>query len=155
MCEIAYGVADRGLGAAGGEETAGDHLVEQGGGLGLGIQQCCDSRPMVVKVLAEDSPCPVRFAALRRRMPGVSQKMLSQTLRGLVADGLVTRHVEPTVPPQVHYGLTELGQSLELVLAAMRDWAETHMPAISAHRMAGVGPEDAVVEGHGSGRTDM
>ncbi|MGW6331721.1 winged helix-turn-helix transcriptional regulator [Nocardia rhamnosiphila] len=110
---------------------------------------------MVVKVLAEDSPRPVRFAALRRRMPGVSQKMLSQTLRGLVADGLVTRHVESTVLPQVHYGLTELGQSLELVLAAMRDWAETHMPAISAHRMASVRSGDPVAEGHGSGRTYM
>jgi DNA-binding HxlR family transcriptional regulator len=87
-------------------------------------------------------------------MPGISQKMLSHTLRGLVADGLVTRHVESTVPPQVHYGLTELGQSLELVLAAMRDWAETHMPAISAHRAAGVGPEDSVADGHEPGRTE-
>ncbi|NUP25723.1 MAG: helix-turn-helix transcriptional regulator [Nocardia sp.] len=93
---------------------------------------------MVVKVLAEDSPGTVRFAALRKRMPGVSQKMLSQTLQALVADGLVTRHVETTVPPQVHYGLTELGLSLELRLAGLRDWAETHMPEISAHRAAGV-----------------
>ncbi len=91
---------------------------------------------MVVKVLAEDSPRTVRFAALRKRMPGVSQKMLSQTLQALVADGLVTRHVETTVPPQVHYGLTALGLSLESRLAALRDWAETHMPEISAHRAA-------------------
>lgn len=108
---------------------------------------------MVVKVLAEDSPHTVRFAALRRRMPGVSQKMLSQTLQGLVADGLVTRHVETTVPPQVHYGLTELGQSLELVLAVMRDWAEKHMPEIGAHRAAGGGPVSPAAEGRGPGRT--
>lgn len=73
----------------------------------------------------------------------------------LVADGLVTRHVESLVPPQVHYGPTELGQSLELLLAAMRDWAETYMPVISAHRAAGTGPEDSVADGHGPGPTDM
>lgn len=93
---------------------------------------------MAVTVLSAESPGTVRFGELRRRMPGVSQKMLSQTLQGLVADGLVTRHVEATIPPQVHYGLTELGRSLELRLAALRDWAETHMPEIAAYR-AGTG----------------
>ncbi|GAA5060086.1 winged helix-turn-helix transcriptional regulator [Nocardia callitridis] len=85
---------------------------------------------MVVKVLAEAAPQEVRFAELRRRIPGVSQKMLSVTLHGLVADGLVARRVEPTVPPRVHYGLTELGVSLEVPLAALREWAEVHMPRI-------------------------
>ncbi|WP_416561998.1 winged helix-turn-helix transcriptional regulator [Nocardia testacea] len=78
-----------------------------------------------------------------------------ETLQGLVADGLVTRHVETTVPPRVHYGLTELGQSLELVLAVMRDWAETHMPEIGAHRAAGGEPESPAAEGDGPGRTGM
>lgn len=85
---------------------------------------------MVVKVLAEAGPHEVRFAELRRRVPGVSQKMLSVTLRSLVRDGLAARRVEPTVPPQVHYRLTELGRSLEVPLAALRDWAEHHMPEI-------------------------
>ncbi|AHH19082.1 putative transcriptional regulator, HxlR family [Nocardia nova SH22a] len=91
---------------------------------------------MTIEVLARSRPDEVRFADLRRAMPGVSQKMLSQTLRGLVADGLVTRRVEATVPPRVHYGLTELGVSLEVPLGALRKWAETHMAEIDDHRAA-------------------
>ncbi|MFF9897979.1 winged helix-turn-helix transcriptional regulator [Streptomyces longispororuber] len=85
---------------------------------------------MAVKVLAEAAPGEVRFADLRRRMPGISQKMLSVTLRSLVRDGLVARRVETTVPPAVHYRLTDLGRSLEVPLAALRAWAEEHMPLI-------------------------
>ncbi|MGW0686295.1 winged helix-turn-helix transcriptional regulator [Streptomyces sp. NPDC002754] len=85
---------------------------------------------MVVKVLAEQAPGELRFAELRRRAPGISQKMLSVTLQSLARDGLVARRVEPTVPPAVHYRLTELGLSLEQPLAALRVWAETHMPEI-------------------------
>jgi DNA-binding HxlR family transcriptional regulator len=85
---------------------------------------------MTVKVLAEEAPGELRFAELRRRIPGISQKMLSVTLRGLARDGLVARRVEPTVPPAVHYRLTDLGRSLERPLAALRDWAETHMREI-------------------------
>lgn len=89
---------------------------------------------MAIKVLAEAGPDEVRFAELRRRMPGISQKMLSQTLRSLQADGLVTRRVEPTVPPRVHYGLTDLGRSLELPLSGLRDWAEEHIAEIEDNR---------------------
>jgi DNA-binding HxlR family transcriptional regulator len=85
---------------------------------------------MAVKVLADAGPDEVRFAELQRRMPGVSQKMLSVTLRNLTRDGLVARRVEPTVPPKVHYRLTGLGRSLEVPLAALRTWAEENMPAI-------------------------
>lgn len=85
---------------------------------------------MAVKVLAEAEPDEVRFAELRRRMPGVSQKMLSTTLRGMARDGLVARRAEPTVPPRVHYRLTALGLSLEGPLAAVRAWAEEHMAEI-------------------------
>ncbi|MFH8337289.1 winged helix-turn-helix transcriptional regulator [Streptomyces sp. AM6-12] len=85
---------------------------------------------MAVKVLAEEAPDELRFAELRRRIPGISQKMLSVTLRSLVRDGLVARRVEPTVPPAVHYRLTGLGLSLEEPLSALRVWAETHMPEI-------------------------
>ncbi len=85
---------------------------------------------MVVKLLAEAAPGEVRFAELQRRMPGVSQKMLSVTLRNLTRDGLVARRVEPTVPPRVHYRITDLGLSLEVPLAALRAWAEEHMAEI-------------------------
>ncbi|WP_086006422.1 winged helix-turn-helix transcriptional regulator [Nocardia araoensis] len=89
---------------------------------------------MVVKLLAEATPGEVRFAELQRRMPGVSQKMLSVTLRNLTGDGLVARRVEPTVPPSVYYRLTELGLSLEVPLAALRAWAEEHMAEIDRGR---------------------
>ncbi|MEO6087873.1 MAG: helix-turn-helix domain-containing protein [Umezawaea sp.] len=85
---------------------------------------------MAVKVLAEAEPDEVRFADLRRRIPGISQKMLSVTLQSLVRDGLVARRVEPAVPVRVHYRLTPLGLSLEVPLAALRDWAEEHMAEI-------------------------
>nr|WP_030379871.1 MULTISPECIES: helix-turn-helix domain-containing protein [unclassified Streptomyces] len=98
---------------------------------------------MAVKVLAEEAPGELRFAELRRRIPGISQKMLSTTLRSLVRDGLVARRVEPTVPPAVHYRLTGLGLSLEGPLAALRGWAETHMAEIGRNnRLAdGVGAD--------------
>ncbi|WP_327596117.1 helix-turn-helix domain-containing protein [Streptomyces chartreusis] len=85
---------------------------------------------MAVKVLAQEAPGELRFAELKRRIPGISQKMLSVTLQSLVRDGLVARRVEPTVPPAVHYQLTGLGLSLEGPLSALRVWAETHMPEI-------------------------
>ena len=69
-------------------------------------------------------------------MPGVSQKMLSVTLRDLTRDGLIARRVEPTVPPRVHYRLTELGSSLEVPLSALRTWAQDHMAEIDAARHA-------------------
>ncbi|MFJ6071702.1 winged helix-turn-helix transcriptional regulator [Streptomyces sp. NPDC093065] len=85
---------------------------------------------MAVKVLAEASPEEVRFAELQRRMAGISQKMLSVTLQSLTRDGLVDRRVEATVPPRVHYRLTPLGLTLEEPLAALREWAEAHMPEV-------------------------
>lgn len=97
---------------------------------------------MAVKVLAEASPGEVRFADLRRRIPGISQKMLSVTLQSLSADGLVARRVETTVPPSVHYSLTDLGVSLNEALAVMREWAEKHMPEVddANHANAAVRP---------------
>jgi DNA-binding HxlR family transcriptional regulator len=85
---------------------------------------------MIVKVLSEAEPAELGFAELERRVPGISHKMLSQTLRSLAADGLVDRRVEASIPPRVHYRLTDLGRSLDEPLAALRDWAEKHMPDI-------------------------
>jgi len=77
---------------------------------------------------------PVRFGALRRRIEGVTQKMLTQTLRELERDGLVERSVYPTVPPAVEYALTELGRGVAGPLAAIRDWSEGHLDEIRAAR---------------------
>ncbi|WP_328654160.1 helix-turn-helix transcriptional regulator [Micromonospora sp. NBC_00330] len=89
---------------------------------------------MLIKVLADVHPGELGFAELRRRTPGVSHKMLSQTLQSLRRDGLVTRRVEPTVPPRVYYALTDLGVSLDAPLAAVRAWAEHHMAAVGRAR---------------------
>ncbi|AHI01989.1 helix-turn-helix domain-containing protein [Kutzneria viridogrisea] len=88
---------------------------------------------MIVKLLAE-SAGELRFAELRRAARGISQKMLAQTLHGLERDGLVARRVEPSVPPAVHYSLTELGRSLVAPLNVVREWAEANMAAIDSAR---------------------
>ena len=71
-----------------------------------------------------------RFNALRREIGGVSQKMLSQTLRSLERDGLVTRTVDPAPPVAVTYAITPLARGLLSGLQQMIDWAETQMPAV-------------------------
>ncbi|MBN2623365.1 MAG: helix-turn-helix transcriptional regulator [Acidimicrobiales bacterium] len=77
---------------------------------------------------------PLRYSELSRRLAGVSQKMLTQTLRSLERDGLVTRTVTPTVPVTVHYELTELGSSLQELMWGVKDWAEAHMDEVLANR---------------------
>jgi len=73
---------------------------------------------------------PQRYSQLARTIAGVSQKMLTQTLRSLERDGLVTRTVTPTVPVTVTYELTDLGRSLLVVFAELKGWAEAHMGAV-------------------------
>jgi DNA-binding HxlR family transcriptional regulator len=73
-----------------------------------------------------------RFNELQRGIEGISQRMLTRTLRGLEHDGLVSRTVYPTVPPSVEYRLTPLGQSLLTPLSALADWAVEHAGEISA-----------------------
>nr|WP_157408180.1 helix-turn-helix domain-containing protein [Actinoplanes sp. N902-109] len=68
-----------------------------------------------------------RYTELAQRIPGVSPKMLTQTLRGLERDGLVTRTVHAVVPPRVDYALTTLGRSLLGLCEALTQWAETHI----------------------------
>lgn len=77
---------------------------------------------------------PLRFGELRRAVPDISQRMLTQTLRDLQRDGLISRHVFPTQPPSVEYRLTEVGQSLLEPLAALVRWAETYHAAIRGAR---------------------
>ena len=78
----------------------------------------------------------LRFNALKRRIEGVSQKMLSQTLRSLERDGLVSRTVVATVPVTVTYAITPLGRGLIGSLRSMIDWAETHMPDVAGAQRA-------------------
>ncbi len=81
-------------------------------------------------------PRPLRYSELARRLAGVSQKMLTQTLRSLERDGLVTRTVTPTVPVTVTYELTDLGESLRDAVRPIKAWAETRMDDVLAHRAA-------------------
>ncbi|MCW2736570.1 helix-turn-helix domain-containing protein [Nocardioides sp.] len=85
---------------------------------------------------------PLRFSALRARIGGVAPKVLTQTLRAMERDGLLTRTVHAQVPPRVDYELTPLGASLTGPIATLTDWAETHLSAILASR----GDYDAAAE---------
>lgn len=88
---------------------------------------------LVLAALAEG---PRRYSDLSRDIAGVSQKMLTQTLRALERDGLVSRKVTPTVPVRVDYELTELGRSLLTVVRGVKQWAESHIPQVHAAREA-------------------
>src|SRR5579872_535225 len=82
---------------------------------------------LVVQIL---SGGPKRFSELKREILGISQRMLTLTLRGLERDGLVTRTVTPTIPPRVDYELTELGHSLRGPVCALAGWATANIAAI-------------------------
>lgn len=86
---------------------------------------------LVIMLLSER---PWRFNELKRAIEGMSQRMLTLTLRGLERDGLVTRTVYPTVPPSVEYALTPLGQSLRGPIVALGTWAQANNEQIDASR---------------------
>jgi DNA-binding HxlR family transcriptional regulator len=77
---------------------------------------------------------PLRFSELKRRVRGISQRMLTETLRGLERDGVLLRTVYPTIPPKVEYTLTELGLSLVGPIQALVVWALDHRPEIVTAR---------------------
>jgi DNA-binding HxlR family transcriptional regulator len=77
-----------------------------------------------------------RFNELHRGIETISQRMLTRTLRGLAADGLVHREVFPTVPPSVEYSLTPLGRTLLVPLSALADWVVQHRAEIAAARQS-------------------
>ncbi len=91
-----------------------------------------DKWTMLVLVALADGPR--RFSALGRSLPDISKRMLTQTLRDLERDGLATRHVFPTKPPQVEYRLSPLGRSMLAPLAGLVAWAEQSFPAIRQAR---------------------
>jgi DNA-binding HxlR family transcriptional regulator len=78
---------------------------------------------------------PLRFSELKRSIEGISQRMLTLTLRGLERDGLVTRTVYPTIPPQVEYALTDLGRTLLKPVRAIQTWAHEHRTEITQARV--------------------
>ncbi|MBR0983418.1 winged helix-turn-helix transcriptional regulator [Bradyrhizobium liaoningense] len=77
---------------------------------------------------------PKRFNELKRMINGISQRMLTLTLRGLERDGLVTRTIFPTIPPRVDYELTDLGRGLQQPVKALGQWAIDHLMQIEAAR---------------------
>ena len=84
---------------------------------------------MIVMMLARG---PLRFSELKRAIDGISQRMLTLSLRGLERDGLLTRTVTPSIPPRVDYELTELGIGLREPVKALGDWAIEHIACIRA-----------------------
>ena len=90
----------------------------------------------VTLILTALADAPRRYSELARAIAGVSQKMLTQTLRMLERDGLVTRTITASVPVRVDYQLTPLGRTLLPVVRAIKDWSETHISEVHAARIA-------------------
>ncbi len=87
-----------------------------------------------VMVLAELSPGPRRFRQMERALPGISQRMLTLTVRRLERDGLVGRTVGPESPPSVTYALTDRGRDFAALVKGLVDWARVHREPIEASR---------------------
>ncbi|ADH88640.1 transcriptional regulator, HxlR family [Ancylobacter novellus DSM 506] len=94
------------------------------------LDRIADKWAVLILDRLEDGP--VRFNAIRREIKGISQKVLSQTLKKLERDGLITRTVYPTVPVTVEYALTPLGRTLTETVSALAHWAEHNMDAVLA-----------------------
>jgi DNA-binding HxlR family transcriptional regulator len=92
---------------------------------------------LVVAVL-EDGP--LRYTDLQRQIPGISQRMLTHTLRQLHEDGLITRTAYAEVPPRVEYALAPLGRGLHKIVKQLIDWAADHHDEIRAHRATAATP---------------
>jgi DNA-binding HxlR family transcriptional regulator len=108
------------------------------------LRQSCESRQALDRI-ADKWTClivyalldgPRRHGELKRMIEGISQKMLTQTLRSMETDGLVERTVIGVIPPHVEYGLTPLGQTLSDPLVAICQWAMDHLPELQAARQA-------------------
>lgn len=89
---------------------------------------------LVMYVLNNNSSSPMRFSELRKRIPDISQKMLTSTLRTLECDGYISREVFAEVPPRVEYSLTERALSLIPIIDALIGWATDNMAAILKDR---------------------
>jgi DNA-binding HxlR family transcriptional regulator len=92
------------------------------------LNRIADKWTVLVVILLQDGT--KRFSHLQREIDGISQKMLTQTLRNLERDGLVSRTVYATVPPKVEYTLTQLGHTLKDMLFAIKAWSEANIEAV-------------------------
>jgi len=110
------------------------HVTESCKAVSQVLARVGDKWSVLVVMTLKDGP--KRFSEIRRAMDGVSQRMLTLTLRGLERDGLVTRTVTPTIPPRVDYELTDLGRSLQAPVVALGQWAFENIPQIDAARAA-------------------
>ena len=108
------------------------HLGSDCRGVADVLSRVGDKWSVLVIMLLGDRPR--RFNELKRMIGGISQRMLTLTLRGLERDGLVTRTVFPTVPPRVDYELTDLGRGLSEPVKALGAWAHAHQPDIQTAR---------------------
>jgi DNA-binding HxlR family transcriptional regulator len=96
------------------------------------LSRIAEKWSMLVVMLLRDGPR--RFNDIKRNTAGISQQMLTRTLRGLERDGVVTRTIFPTSPPQVEYRLTELGRSMSEPVLVFGRWVQDHLPQIDAAR---------------------
>jgi len=108
------------------------HLGSDCRGVATVLSRVGDKWSVLVIMLLGDRPR--RFNELKRMIGGISQRMLTLTLRGLERDGLVIRTVFPTVPPRVDYELTDLGRGLSQPVRALGEWAHRHQPDIETAR---------------------
>src|SRR5438874_951697 len=108
------------------------HLDSDCRGVASILARVGDKWSVFVIMLLGDGPR--RFNELKRTIGGISQRMLTLTLRGLERDGLVTRTVFPTIPPRVDYELTDLGRGLAQPVQALGQWAFAHLPEIEGAR---------------------
>jgi DNA-binding HxlR family transcriptional regulator len=108
------------------------HLDSDCRGVASILARVGDKWSVLVIMLLGDGPR--RFNELRRMIGGISQRMLTLTLRGLERDGLVTRTVFPTIPPRVDYELTDLGRGLQQPVRALGEWAMDHQREIKDAR---------------------
>jgi DNA-binding HxlR family transcriptional regulator len=100
----------------------------------LVLDRIGDRWTVLIVLILRDGPR--RFTQIRRMVDGVTPKVLTQTLRAMERDGLVTRTVFPEVPPRVEYELTPLGMSLQAPIQAITDWAEENVDAVMSAREA-------------------
>lgn len=124
--------------------TSGEACANEGGPTGMPafdvFARCCPSRPVLehltgrwgALVLAGLAHGPARFNALRRRVEGISEKMLAQTLQSLERDGFVHRRVQAVMPPSVQYSLTDLGSTTVVKLVDLIGHLESNMATVIA-----------------------
>ena len=110
------------------DQPAGDHPAGDCRNVAPVLNRVGDKWSMLIVMILADGPR--RFNELKRAIDGISQRMLTLSLRGLERDGLVSRSVTPSIPPRVDYELTKLGQSLQKPICGLAMWATENVESI-------------------------